>query len=112
MCEEPSEDLLSLGKPDAGAESDMEEIPTEVPLADPSTETQLQGNLLQEYEQQFERLVEERKLSKLCSDVGLMKVEIGHIFIKIEEDAEPDKMKNLCRGTTLHPEQKQTKVRG
>ena len=45
LCGEPSEDFLAWEKPDADEESDLEEIPTELPIADRSTDTQLQGNL-------------------------------------------------------------------
>ena len=55
----PNEDLESM------------EIPSDLPIADPHTNAELQGNLLQEYEHKFEQLSEDQKLSKLCSDAGL-----------------------------------------
>ena len=38
------------------------------------------GNLLQEYEQQFEQLSDDQKLSKLCSNAGLKTFERGTTF--------------------------------
>ena len=43
------------------------EIPTELPIADPHTNAELQGNLLRNYEHKFEQLPEDQKLTKLCS---------------------------------------------
>ena len=39
-----------------------------------------QGNLLQEHEQRFEKLSEDQKLSRLCSEAGLRLGEIGQFF--------------------------------
>ena len=47
------------------------EIPTERLIADPHTDAELQGNLLQDYEREFEQNPEDQKLSKLCCDAGL-----------------------------------------
>ena len=42
-----------------------------------------QENLLQEYEQRFEKLSEDKKLSRLCSEAGLRLVEVGQIFFAL-----------------------------
>ena len=64
-------------------------IPTEIPIADPHTNAELQGNLLQDYEQKFEQLPEDQKLSKLCCDPGLKLVEKGQFFITLDEEEGP-----------------------
>ena len=45
-------------------------IPTEFPIANPisQTHTEVQGNMLREYEQIFAELPEHEKLTKLCSN--------------------------------------------
>ena len=59
------------------------DIPAELPVADPHTNAELQGNLLQDYEHKFEQLPEDRTLSNLCSDAGLKIVEKGQFFISL-----------------------------
>ena len=77
------------------------DIPKELPITDPYTNAELQGNLLQEYEHKFEELPEDQKLSKLCCDAGLLKiVEKVQFFIALDDEEGPDEMKNLCRGYT------------
>ena len=61
----------------------------------------MQGNLLQDYEHKFEQLPEDQKLSKLCCDAGLKIVERGQLFITLDEEEGPDKMKKSCREYTL-----------
>ena len=54
-----------------------------------------QGNLMQNYEQRFERLPEDQKLSKLCSEAGLNLVEVGQFFCALPSPKEP-KAQSLC----------------
>ena len=61
------------------------EIPTGLLTADRPTNAELQGNLLRDYEHKFEQVPEDQKLSKLCSDAGLMTVEKGQFFVSHEE---------------------------
>ena len=56
------------------------EIPAELPIADPHTNAELQGNLLQDYEHKLEQHPEDQKLSKLCCDAGLKIVEKGQFL--------------------------------
>ena len=51
------------------------EIPTRLPVVDPHTNAELQGNLLRDFQHKFEQLPEDQELSKLCSDAGLKIVE-------------------------------------
>ena len=39
-----------------------------LPIANPHTDAEPQGNLLRDYEHKFEQLPEDQKLSKLCSE--------------------------------------------
>ena len=51
-------------------------IPTEIPNANAislSSTSLAQGDLLQEYERKFAELLDDQKLSKLCSDAGFLK---------------------------------------
>ena len=77
MCNELSEDLKAVEKPKAPDYLDKMEIPN-----GPSIQAieQQQGNLFQKYEQRFEQLPGDQKLSKLCSEAGLRLVESGQYF--------------------------------
>ena len=59
-----------MGKPNAPDQLDKVEIHTQLPLARMQANEERQGNLLQEYEQRFEKLSEDQKLSRLCSEAG------------------------------------------
>ena len=63
MCTEVSKDTMASGKAEAHDLLQTMENPTEPPFADPRTDQQRRGNLLQEYEQQFEQLSDDQKLS-------------------------------------------------
>ena len=68
------------GKP---AALDKQEILTQLLLAEVQANEERQGNLLQEYEQRFEKLSEDQKLSRLCSEAGLRLVEVGQFFFAL-----------------------------
>ena len=112
MCRELSKDSEVVGKPAANEDLESMEIPTELPIADPHTNVELQGNLLRDYEHKFEHLPEDQKLSKLCSDAGLKLVETGQFFITLDEKEGPDEMKNLCREYKLPRSEQASPVRG
>ena len=59
------------GKPVASGQLDKQEILTQPPLAELQANEERQGNLLQEYEERFEKMSEDQKLSRLCSEAGL-----------------------------------------
>ena len=86
------------------------ERPTEFPTADSHSNVELQGNLLQDYEKNFEQLTEDQKLSKLCYDVGLKIVERGELFLTLAEEEGPDEMQNLCRVYTLPRSEEASRV--
>ena len=75
MCKELSKDSEVAGKLAANEDLESMEIPAELPNANPHTNAELQGNLLQDSEHKCEQLPEDQKLSKLCSDAGLKIVE-------------------------------------
>ena len=78
---------------------------SEPAVADPHSDAEPQGNLLQDSERKFEQLPEDQKLSKLCSDAGLKIVEKGQVLITLYE-GRPDEMNNLCREYTLPRDEK------
>ena len=80
-------------------------------MADPDTNAELQGNLLQDYERKFKQLPEDQKLSKLCCDAGLKIVEKGQFFITLDEEEGPNEMKNRCRECTLPRSEKASRAR-
>ena len=84
MCNELSPDLRALGKPEAADYLDKMDIPTGPTTAETQASEQQLGNLLHEYEQRFEQLSEDQKLSKLCSEAGLRLFEIGQYFHTLE----------------------------
>ena len=80
LCDEVPKRVKALGKPAAPKHLEKVEIPTVFSKTENSTNEQQWGNLRQEYERKFERLSEDQKLSKLCSDAGLMLVEPEQYF--------------------------------
>ena len=90
-----SKDSEVAGKPAANEDLESMETPTELPMADPLTDAELQGNLLRDFEHKFEQLPEDQKISKLCFDAGSKIVEKGQFFVTLDEEEGPDDMKNL-----------------
>ena len=68
------------GKHAASGPLDKQEILTQPHLAEVQANEVRQGNLLQDYEQRFERFSVDQKLARLCSEAGLRLVEIGQLF--------------------------------
>ena len=71
LCKELFTDSRASGKLDAYDDLETMDVPRELSIADPHTNAELQGNLLQDYEHKFEQLLEDQKLSQLCSDASL-----------------------------------------
>ena len=61
----------AVEKPAASGQLDKVEILSQPPLAEVQANAERPGNLLQEYEQRFEKMSEDLKLSRLCSEAGL-----------------------------------------
>ena len=63
------------------------------------------------YEQRFERLPEDEKLSKLCSEAGLRLVEIGQFFYALPSSRE-EGHQSSCREYTMPRDQEGTRIKG
>ena len=88
-------------KPAAPNQLDKQEFFTQPPLAEVQANEERQRNLLQENEQRFEKLSEDQKLSRLCSEAGLRLVEIGQFFCALP---------SLCRDETMPRDQEGTRI--
>ena len=53
---------------------------TQPPLAEVQANEERQGNFLQDYERRFDKLAEDQKLSKFCSEASLNLVEVGQLL--------------------------------
>ena len=100
MIEELPVGQRAPGKPAASGQLDKQEIFTQPPLAEVQANEDRQGNLLQGYEQRFEKLSEDQKLSKLCSETGLRLVEIGQ-FVDVLPSPREEGNQSLCREYTM-----------
>ena len=111
MIEELPVGREALGKLVASGQLDKQEILTQPALAEMQANEERQWNLLQEYEQRFEKLSEDQKLSRLCSEAGLRLVEVGKLFYALPS---PRGKANhsLCQEKTLPRDQKRTRVKG
>ena len=99
------------GKPAASGPLDKQEILTQPHLAEVQANEVRQGNLLQDYEQRFERFSEDQKLARLCSEAGLRLVEIGQLFYALPSPR-GKATQSLCREYTMPRDQKGTKIKG
>ena len=99
------------GKPAAPGQLDKQEILTQLPLAEMHANEERQGNLLQEYEQRFEKLSEDQKFSRLCSEAGLRLVEIGQFFFALPLPRGKE-TQSLCRGYSMPQDQDGTRIKG
>ena len=90
--------------PDSRSQTEVEicealVIPTDIPYANAvsqSSTSLAHGDLLQEYDRKFAQLLDDQKLSKLCSHAGFLKeIWRGQFFITIQEVSEV--MQAACR---------------
>ena len=79
MIQELPEDQVAPWRPVASDQMEQE-ILTQPPIAEVQANDQRQGNPVQDYERRFEKLPEDQKLSKLCSEACLNLVEVGQLF--------------------------------
>ena len=104
----------SARKPAVNDNLESMAIPTEFLTANPISETdvEVQGNLLRGYEQKFEELPEQEKLTKLWSNAGFSKnFEKRQFFFSLDEEG-PDDLKGSCRVYTLPRSEESSHVRG
>ena len=87
------------------------EIPTNLSVAENSTNAQQWRNQVQEYQRKFEQLSEDQKLFKLCDDAGLRLVAQGHHFYTLDTE-EGQQMQHLIREYTMPRNEKWTRIRG
>ena len=103
--------LRAPGKPVASGQLDKQEILTQPPLAEVQANEERQGNLLQEYAQRFEKMSEDQKLSRLCSEAGLRLVEVGQFFYALPSPR-GEGNQSSCRENTLPRDQKGIRTKG
>ena len=68
------------------------------------------GNLLQQYEQRFEKLSEDQKLSRQCSEAGLRLVKVAQ-FSRLFRLQEEMQINPFCREHTLPRDQEGTRIK-
>ena len=91
-----------------------QEILKQPPLAEGQTNDERQGNLLQGYERRFEKLSEDQKISRQCSEAGLRSVDIGQFFCALPSPRGKENQ-SLCREYreyTMPRDQEGTRIRG
>ena len=66
---------------------------------------------MQEYERKFEKLPEDQKLSKLCSEAGLSLVEIEQYFYSLPSPRGKGN-RSFCREYTMPRDQEGTRIKG
>ena len=110
MIEELPVGQRAVEKPKARGQLDKVEILTQPPLGEMQANEERQGNLLQEYEQRFEKLSEDQKLSRLCSIAGLKFVELGQLFFALPSPRGEGKQ-SFCRKYSMPRDQEGTRIK-
>ena len=119
LCNVLPKDLRIPEKPAAPDHLETMDIPTDLSIAENSTNAQQRWNQVQECERKFEQLSENQKLSKLCCHTEWEPIETGQYFYTFDTD-EGQQMQHQCREytTTSMPrihdvsKWKRTRVRG
>ena len=116
LCEEYSTSLTSTGRPVEAEQSDPLFVPTSslMKTPTPSTDDPAQEDLLQMYQERVERLSQQNRVIKICTDAGfLTTVDVGHYFItKDTEEFSQFTESVACRECTLPREDKSTDPKG
>ena len=89
LWQELAGDSSVAGKPAANENLESMVIPTEFPAGEPisQTDAEVQRKLLREYEQKFAELLEQQKLTNLCSNAGFSKnIDKGQFFMTLDEE--------------------------
>ena len=116
VCEEYSDGQTRTGRPVSAGQSDPLFEPAEslITTPTPSIEIPAQENLLQKHKERVERLSQQDRVRKICTDAGFLKtVEIGQYFMSKHADeflqfAEPV----TCREHTLPRDENSTDPKG
>ena len=110
LIKELPADQRAPGKPVALDQMEQE-ILIQPPLAEVQANDERQGNLLQDYERRFERLPEDQKLSKLCSEAGLNLVEVEQFLYASPSPDEPE-IQSFCREYALARDKEENCAKG
>ena len=111
LCNEVPKLVRAPVKPAALDHVEEMEIPTNLSVAENSTNAQQWRNHVQEYQRKFEQLSEDQKLFKLCYDAGLRLVAQGQYFYTLDTE-EGQQMQHLIRENTMPRNEKWTRIRG
>ena len=99
LCNVLPKDLRIPEKPAAPDHLETMDIPTDLSIAENSTNAQQRWNQVQECERKFEQLSENQKLSKLCCHTEWEPIETGQYFYTFDTD-EGQQMQHQCREYT------------
>ena len=110
MIEELPVDQRAPGKPVALDQMEQA-ILTQLSVTEVQASEERQGNLLQNYERRFEKLPQDRKLSKSCSEAGLRFVEVGQFFYALPSRRGKENQ-SLCREYTFTRDEKEDCAKG
>ena len=116
MCDEYSACQARTGRPMLAGQSDPLFEPARLLMTTPtpSTEVPAQENLLQKYKERVERLSQQDRVIKICTDVGfLTTVEVGQYFMtKDTEEFSQFTEPVTCREYTLPRDEKSSDPKG
>ena len=110
MTAELSLDQRAPEKPVPSGQLDKQEIITQPPHAQLQVNEERQEILLQEDEERFEKLSEDQKLSRLCSEAELRLVEVGQFFCTLPSPR-GEGNQSLSREYTLPRDQQGTEIK-
>ena len=110
MCDEYSACQARTGRPMLAGQSDPLFEPARLLMTTPtpSTDVPAQQDLLQKYQERVERLSQQNRVIKICTDAGFLKtVEVGQYFMtKDTEEFSQFTESAACREYTLAREMK------
>ena len=112
LCDEHSACRVRTERPVLAGQSDpvFEPVRLLVTTRTPSTEVLAQENLLQKYKERVERLSQQDRVTKICTDAGFLKtVEVGQYFMRKDTDEFLQTTEPVtCREYTLPPDEQAT----
>ena len=116
LCEEYSACQTSTGRPVLAGQSDALFVPTSslMKTPTPSTDDPAQEDLLQRYQERVERLSQQNRVIKFCTDAGfLTTVEVGQCYMtKDTEEFSQFTDSVACREHTLQRDEKSSDPKG
>ena len=116
LCEEYKACHVRTGRPVLAGQSDPLFVPTSLLMKTPtpSTDDPAQEDLLQKYQERVERLSQQNRVIKICTDAGfLTTVEVGQYFMtKDTEEFSQFTESVACREYTLPRDEKSSDPKG